>query len=413
MRTDNVKIKKITVYITIFSFLALTELSLVLWFILAMLWISFFTKKTAFKKLEVSDSLEYERIFVDEDVCFTVSIKNHSNEEFTLFVTPPHLVDTFFPKEDLFVLGKQEIQKRKFTFSFSERGNKKIGRYTVSFEDRFGLFSFWKVYEVCTEIKVFPKLVAGIFRNQALKKLLPSQKSGVRILEDVSMFENISEYDNEPLNRIHWKASARYDKLMVKKFSFTSMGRTRIYLDANFPTQELILNQAWKELHYQYVEYAIQACGSLIKQMIENNQEVIFKVFSKNYETVDSKNWVEYFDVLSSLEGDYDPIQNFQFYLQEDLRFLTFEDTVIIVSMFLSESILPLLIDIRARCSKVIVLLMPYGFRLEDEEKTEYVERFRDELLTLQQKGEVLEENHVLVRLVSSNHSLLEVYESV
>ncbi|HQO13367.1 MAG TPA: hypothetical protein PK741_09820, partial [Petrotogaceae bacterium] len=173
MRTDNVKIKKITVYITIFSFLALTELSLVLWFILAMLWISFFTKKTAFKKLEVSDSLEYERIFVDEDVCFTVSIKNHSNEEFTLFVTPPHLVDTFFPKEDLFVLGKQEIQKRKFTFSFSERGNKKIGRYTVSFEDRFGLFSFWKVYEVCTEIKVFPKLVAGIFRNQALKKLLP------------------------------------------------------------------------------------------------------------------------------------------------------------------------------------------------------------------------------------------------
>jgi uncharacterized protein (DUF58 family) len=147
--------------------------------------------------------------------------------------------------------------------------------------------------------------------------------------------------------------------------------------------------------------------------MIESNQEVIFKVFSKTYETVDSKNWVEYFDVLSCLEGKYEPVQNFQLYLQEDLRFLTFEDTVIIVSMFLSESILPLLIDLRSRCSKVIVLLMPYGFRLEDEEKTEYVERFRDELLTLQQKAEVLEENHVLVRLISSNQSLSEVYESV
>ncbi|WP_129408797.1 DUF58 domain-containing protein [Marinitoga lauensis] len=264
-------------------------------------------------------------------------------------------------------------------------------------------------------IEVLPEFIYSEFNKESLKKLLPGQKSNIRVLEDVTYVENIDEYNNEPMNRINWKISAKYDKLMVKKYSHTSTGKIYMFVDLNLPDGIPKNNVFWKSERKIYEEYALKAAASIIRYQKMKHEDVNLVLIGKEVKKYSSKEWLDYFDLLSSAKGTNDPEFRLDTIIKEDIPYFTYEDTVIIISIHLTDEIIPDLIRIRAKVSKVVVLIMPYGFRIETEGKLDIKEHdmFRVEAIDLEKKAVLLEENHIIVRLVSPNSSLTEVFETI
>ncbi|NUU97487.1 DUF58 domain-containing protein [Marinitoga sp. 1138] len=401
----------IGVTINIFYFSNYTLLLLAL---LGYIWYDFFRKKAIIENIEIEYKLEYEKAFIDEIFEYRIYLKNNSNDGILLLVSPSNLLQRIRPLNQKVYLEPGERKKLIFNISFGTRGIKDIGRISIKYNTSLG-FEFWKTKIVEKKVEVLPEFIYSEFNKESLKKLLPAQKSNIRVLEDVTYVENIDEYNNEPLNRINWKISAKYDRLMVKKYAHTSTGQVYMFVDLNLPDGIPKENIFWKNERKVYEEYALKATASIVKYQKEKYQDLNLVILGKEIKKISSNDWVEYFDTIASAYGDNNSDINLEKVLESEIPYLTFEDTVIIISIHLTDEIIPYLIKMRSKVSKVIVLVMPYGFRVETEGKLDVnnQEIFRVEAIELEKKAILLEENHIIVRLVSPDDSLTEVFSSI
>ncbi|SHE27821.1 Uncharacterized conserved protein, DUF58 family, contains vWF domain [Marinitoga hydrogenitolerans DSM 16785] len=377
-------------------------------------WYEFFQKKKVFENLEIEYDLEYEKCFIEEEIEYRIYLKNNSNEDIYITISPSNLLSRLKPPFQRIKLLSNEKKKITFITSFGTRGIKEIGYISINYKTPLG-FEFWKIKKVNKTIEVLPEFIYSEFNKESLKKLLPGQKSNIRVLEDVTYVENIDEYNNEPMNRINWKVSAKYDKLMVKKYAHTSTGKVYMFVDLNLPDGIPKNNIFWKSERKIYEEYALKAAASIIRNQKLKHEDVNLVVIGKEIKRISSNDWINYYDILSISTGTEEPEYKIEEIIEHDLPYFTYEDTVIIISIHLTDKIIPDLIKLRAKTSKVIVLIMPYGFRIEHEGKLNIKEHdmFRIEAIDLEKKTILLEENHIIVRLVSPNNSLTEIFETI
>lgn len=123
---------------------------------------------------------------------------------------------------------------------------------------------------VGAEILVFP---APIDPAQWLKPVnMLSGEQVVRrfILEDPFLVSGAREYrDSDPMNRIHWNASARHNRLMVRKNDYTSHMNLRILLNIQSREQESI-----EVLDKEVVETGIRVAAGMIRRAAEEGVPV-------------------------------------------------------------------------------------------------------------------------------------------
>jgi hypothetical protein len=81
--------------------------------------------------------------------------------------------------------------------------------------------------------------------------------------------------------------------------------------------------------------------------------------------------------------------------------------------MHLTEKEIPLLLQLRARCAKVIVWLMPYGYRPSDTYRSRSFEMPHPEAAKLLEHAKILEENRIIVKFFMDNDALQEVIDRV
>ena len=131
------------------------------------------------------------------------------------------------------------------------------------------------------EISRFPEPPGNIQGGRAIR-----QKS----LEATSFASGVREYQpGDPLNRIHWKSSARRDKFMVKEFDQDPQGDIWIVIDGNAEANfhELVVNDLqfadtfWAlkkktafKLPRSTFEYAISTSASLASYFIDADKAV-------------------------------------------------------------------------------------------------------------------------------------------
>lgn len=96
-----------------------------------------------------------------------------------------------------------------------------------------------------------------------LRELLPGLKSDFKLMEDMTYMKGIREYSGDPLNKIHWKVSAKMESLYTKEFNYTAISRTHLYLDLNL-SREVFARDVWGRIREFYEEQAILAASSLI-----------------------------------------------------------------------------------------------------------------------------------------------------
>lgn len=165
-------------------------------------------------------------------------------------------------------IGSRSQASYCYTLLCKQRGLYRVGPLVISSGDLFGFTAAGLREADAANVIVYPRVLP-------LSALgLPSQSpfgglaSRQRIFEDPARLAGVRDYTpGDSLRRVHWKASAHTDRLLVKKFQPAIA--LNMVLALNLDRQDYPLRGA-----VGYVEWAIEIAASLAAYAIEQRQSV-------------------------------------------------------------------------------------------------------------------------------------------
>ncbi|HZW02612.1 MAG TPA: DUF58 domain-containing protein, partial [Anaerolineaceae bacterium] len=115
----------------------------------------------------------------------------------------------------------------------TRRGAFHLGPTLLRSGDPFGMFSYIKVFPEENTLLVLP-MVVDIERFPAPAGFLPGGRALRQRTAEVTPYAaSVREYaPGDPLNRIHWKTTARRDQFMVKEFEQDPLADIWVFVDA-------------------------------------------------------------------------------------------------------------------------------------------------------------------------------------
>lgn len=210
------------------------------------------------------------RIFCGESAALTITVRNPS-----WFPIPWVKLEEVVPLalgygkslKRIMSLGPKESRAWTITLWSSRRGTYVVGPLQVKAGDAFGMtIRSWRIDPI--SMTVYPKIVS--IGEISLRPRLPysSIRAHTALFEDQAKPIGVRDYlPRDPVNRIHWKLSARAGNLQVKEYEPTTALESMVFLN---------LNEADYGLHYEetYSELAIEVAASLIVAMGRLRQAV-------------------------------------------------------------------------------------------------------------------------------------------
>jgi uncharacterized protein (DUF58 family) len=414
MKKDVTKLRNVTIIILLVSPLFWSRFMLIADGIFLLLWIDYFFRQNAFCKLIVSRDVSKHRLFVRENYNLQIRIQNPTWFSFSLTCVPATEGSGEMKQQSGVQVPSKQIKEIVFTGTFFHRGNKQLGNTILVYESLFGLYRLSHSLSFQDDIIAFPVFPEIIFGKEALKDLLPGHKTDYRMLEDPTHIKNVRDYSGEPIQRIHWKISAKMDRLMVKEFEYSAIGSVKIILNLNLP-DTIFARGVWSKFRKDYEEHVIPAVGSLLRYLKTHGSPLELTILGKEIWTSHSKTRDYIYDLekLVSSVGTDNP----EFFLKDALSMILpkiqYSDTVVLFGMHLSEEDIPLLLQIRTLCSKVIAFLLPYGFRSEESIPRESFLSAHPDLKEVLNRSAILAENQIHVEFLTDNTSLQEAINLV
>lgn len=380
------------------------------------LWFNYISTKKRIGDLDIERWTDRTRAFTNEDVVIHHRICCTSADLGVNVLSQIKVAGllTYNILDRTILLKRSQPIVMQAKTSFSTRGRKILTDFLVVYEHPLGFFKHWAYYSAEQEILVLPKIMHLESFPSRLRELLPGTRSDFKLLEDTTQIKGVREYSNDPLNRIHWKISAKLGALYVKELDFTAVSNTIIYLDLNL-SREIFAKNVWAQIRKNYEEEVVLATSSIVYWLTHQGNFVDIVVVAKeilrrNYGS--TSDWVSAVELLAMAEGDENGPQIAD-ELTKDLYNLNPSNTLVIISMYLTDSLLPLLINAKAKVSRVIVLLIPYGFRDPRYKPTRTYEMYPLDMQRLTEKAKLLEKEQVIVRIVRPNQTLQEVFDEI
>jgi uncharacterized protein (DUF58 family) len=185
------------------------------------------------------------------------------------------------------------------------RGRFRLGPVTLSSGDPFGLFQVSRQVPQTANIVVYPVTVNLPDFTLPLG-LLPGGDALRRRTHYVTAnASTVRDYEpGDSFNRIHWRSTARRDRLMVKEFELDPQADVWLFLDgdstvqASRPAPKLVYKvsdrwwEALDELHHSDVlphsteEYAVSVAASLARYFARRDRAVGLVAFGKTHEVI-------------------------------------------------------------------------------------------------------------------------------
>ncbi len=399
------------------------------------MWIYFAFSIKSVKKLKIKTYISPQRVFTDDPVECKTSVRNESrfvlsNVQLVDFgsgdgytmddVSMASLDDekrTVGEKHVSGTLAPHGILSVKYIMGFRTRGEHNFLNVRVIVKGFLGLFTIERTFYPQRKVLVFPKMLPLDTFKTMLIDPIEGEKSDFRLLEDTTHIVGVHEYAGEPFQRIHWKISAHLDKLMVKEYEHTASSVIKMYVDYNLPPQVYARN-VWSSIRKDYEEYASIAASGIVKYFSDHGMEITLKVLADRLYEVHPrwtrKDYVPYLDVLARARGIDEPpkallLENV---LQKDMYSMSKNSTVVLISIYLTDEVIPKLLTIRSRVSKLIAFVMPYGFRMPYHRKYRSFAILPQEVKKLRDQSALLMENNVMVHVMMDNESVDEVIRS-
>ena len=130
-------------------------------------------------------------------------------------------------------IGPYHRVTRRYAFTVGKRGFFPFGPTKLEAGDFFGFLRKRRQQDDFCYLTVYPKVLPLEALGIASKDLFGDIRAKRHLFEDPVRVASIREYaPGDPLNRIHWKSSARLGTLQTKVFEHTTTVDTGIFLDS-------------------------------------------------------------------------------------------------------------------------------------------------------------------------------------
>jgi len=173
----------------------------------------------SFSGMAVDLEIDKNRVFPGERIRFKIQAGNHKflpvQVQVNLAIDESHFSPDTALCENSVLLW---FQKTTFSFSIKaiRRGCVTVGHPGIMVGDLFNFFPRQKIWQNTVDIIIYPKITAikPVLMPEHFFFGVPGAQSPV---QDPVYILGTREYQSfTPVKRIHWKASARYDKLQEK-----------------------------------------------------------------------------------------------------------------------------------------------------------------------------------------------------
>ncbi len=252
------------------------------------------------EELRVHRELEKEKVFKDDFVHIKVIIENIGRSGFDFL----EIRDNYNPQLFRLILGENFISTRigpreivKFSYVLEPRvrGEYALGPLSIIVKDRLGFNSLERIVpDSVTDILIYPpyediKRIEILGSKRSLQLNYGLQRSKQKGLG--SEFYGMRKYVfGDQFRLIDWKASARFQQLIVKEYETERDVTVMILVDSS----ETMAGGAIENTKF---EYAIRACMLLTKVALTRRDSVGVFTFSdkKNFNFLKPNSGDEYF----------------------------------------------------------------------------------------------------------------------
>jgi len=168
----------------------------------------------------------------------------------------------------LLTLMPGQEEKLLYNVTLNRRGYHQVGPVMIEAGDLFGFFRRYKTGPAKQYVTVYPSVQSIMEYDIATRRPLGAVKVSNRIFEDPTRIVGVREYmRGDPLNRIHWKTTARTGVLQSKVFEPSRVIGATVALDFH---KDAYLGPEGKERG----ELAVIVAASLANYIAEANEQV-------------------------------------------------------------------------------------------------------------------------------------------
>ena len=155
-----------------------------------------------------------------------------------------------------------------YQLQFNQRGYYQIGPLVLETGDLFGLHRRWRVVTSPHFVLVYPEVVALEGFDVASRRPIGEVRMTYRLFEDPTRIAGVRAYEaGDPLNRVHWRATARTGSLHSKVYEPSTVAGATVLLDFH--------NASYSPSYEPYrSELAVTAAASLVNAVYQMGQQV-------------------------------------------------------------------------------------------------------------------------------------------
>lgn len=251
-----------------------------------------------FVRIKFVQEIDKRVIIKGENVRLVVKL---SNEDFILY---PYIFVSFFASHSSFN-GKNSSQslsinpksRKEFVFDMEckYRGEYEVGLSEIYIEDFLGLIKLkYKIPET-KKIIVYPKIehLSNFSIPSSNSSDSQSLESGLQ--DDFNNIKDIREYSNgDSFRKIHWKLTARSNKLMIKNYQSTTDANVNILLDLRknvYPEDENIIIE----------DKLIEAAVAVLYYYLSKGIPINYVFFNQKLEALKASNQLEFESIYKLL----------------------------------------------------------------------------------------------------------------
>lgn len=264
-----------------------------------------------------------------------------------------------------FSMGSYQKTTRTWNVKCTRRGVYNIENVTLAGGDFLGMTTYSVAVSVGAVLTVYPAMINIEDMFVSAKKLQGEYIVRRWILDDPFVQSGAREYTpGDPMNRIHWSATAKQGSLMVIKNEFTSQYSMRIILNIQSMEYEYM-----KTVDRDLIELGIKAAATLLDRALsagisvgiasngctcDAGNETVFTAMASGRQHV-----TELLGVLARLE--LIKVREFEDYI-EDIYSLIENGEVIIITSYLSDSLCITIDKLKRQQNQVRIILLSTGF---------------------------------------------------
>ena len=200
--------------------------------------------------IEVARFVEAHEVTVGQSVGVGMKITNRSgywipwmliDEKISKRYTklPPVALQILVSTVQLLAFSPKKTTLYRYALETQRRGYYQLGPTLLETGDLLGLHRSFRIANQPDYITVLPKLVLLEGFEVSSRRPMGDLKVEDRVLEDPTLLSGLREYrSGDPMNRVHWKATARTGTLHTRVFQPTCVQGAMLLLDMHETTNE-------------------------------------------------------------------------------------------------------------------------------------------------------------------------------